>query len=358
MNDTLEAIERRFQELTAQMSDPQVASDHTRLQKLAREHSELQPIVHGSEALRAVRREIGEAEEIHRESPDAEMREMAAMELASLREREEALVQELRSMLLPKDPHDDRDVIIEVRSGTGGEEAALFAADLLRMYIRFAERRRWKAEVLSSTEASAGGYKEAVLSIRGKGAFSLLKYEGGVHRVQRVPVTEASGRIHTSAATVAVLPEAEDVDIEVDQKDLEIDTYRASSAGGQHVNKTDSAIRIRHVPTGLVVTCQDERSQLQNKEKAMRMLRAHLLEAKQREQDESMASTRKQMVGSGDRSEKIRTYNFPQGRITDHRIAFTIHALDSFLDGDIESMLDALVRHDQTERLSAAAGAP
>lgn len=356
MIDTLEAAERRFDTLTQQMSDPAIATDHTRLQTLAREHSGLEPIVRTYAELKRTRREIHDAEELIRDGGvDPEMREMAALELQSLREQEEKLLQEARFMLLPRDPNDDKDVILEVRGGTGGEEAALFAGDLLRMYMRYAERRHWKTELMSSTLASAGGYKEAVLSIQGKGAYSLLKFESGVHRVQRVPTTEASGRIHTSAATVAVLPEAEEVEIEIDPKDLEIDTFRSSSAGGQHVNKTDSAVRMTHKPTGLVVSCQDERSQMQNREKAMRMLRAHLLEKMRREQDEEVASSRKQQVGSGDRSEKIRTYNFPQGRVTDHRIGFTVYALDSFLDGDIQEMLEALIRHDQAERLSSAA---
>ncbi|MEI6914756.1 MAG: peptide chain release factor 1 [Armatimonadota bacterium] len=352
MIDTLDAIERRLNDLSRQMSDPEIASDHTRVLILAKEHAHLEPIKNAYDDLRKMRQELRDSREMASDtSADPELREMASLEIAALEEQEEALNQQIRLMLLPKDPNDDKDVFVEVRGGTGGDEAALFAGDLLRMYIRFAERRGWKAELMSATEGTAGGYKEAVLSIQGAGAFSLLKWESGVHRVQRVPATEASGRIHTSAATVAVLPEAEDVEIEIDTKDLQVDTYRASSAGGQHVNKTDSAIRITHLPTGVIVTCQDERSQFQNKEKAMRMLRARLLEAKQNEQDAAQANTRKLQVGSGDRSEKIRTYNFPQGRVTDHRIGVTIYALDQYLDGDIEDMLNSLIRHDQTQRL-------
>jgi peptide chain release factor 1 len=354
MIDALEAVERRFEDITRQMSDPEIAVDHARLQPLAREHARLQPRVEAYRELKKLRAEIAGTESLLRDSSaDAELREMAEAELEELRRKESELQERLKVLLLPSDPSDDKDVILEVRAGTGGEEAGLFAGDLVRMYTRFAERRGWKAELMSWTESSAGGFKEAVLSIQGAGAYSLLKFESGVHRVQRVPVTESGGRIHTSAATVAVLPEAEEVEVEIDPKDLEVDTFRASSAGGQHVNKTDSAVRITHIPTGIVVSCQDERSQIQNREKAMRMLRAHLLERQRREQEEAMASSRRMMVGSGDRSEKIRTYNFPQGRVTDHRIGMTVYNLQEFLDGDIQEMLDALVRHDQARRLAA-----
>jgi len=354
MIDALEAVERRFEDITRQMSDPEIAVDHARLQPLAREHARLQPRVEAYRELKKLRAEIAGTESLLRDSSaDAELREMAEAELEELRRKEIELQERLKVLLLPSDPSDEKDVILEVRAGTGGEEAGLFAGDLVRMYTRFAERRGWKAELMSWTESSAGGFKEAVLSIQGAGAYSLLKFESGVHRVQRVPVTESGGRIHTSAATVAVLPEAEEVEVEIDPKDLEVDTFRASSAGGQHVNKTDSAVRITHIPTGIVVSCQDERSQIQNREKAMRMLRAHLLERQRREQEEAMASSRRMMVGSGDRSEKIRTYNFPQGRVTDHRIGMTVYNLQEFLDGDIQEMLDALVRHDQARRLAA-----
>jgi peptide chain release factor 1 len=354
MIDALEAVERRFEDITRQMSDPEIAVDHARLQPLAREHARLQPCVEAYRELKKLRAEIAGTESLLRDSSaDAELREMAEAELEELRRKEIELQERLKVLLLPSDPSDEKDVILEVRAGTGGEEAGLFAGDLVRMYTRFAERRGWKAELMSWTESSAGGFKEAVLSIQGAGAYSLLKFESGVHRVQRVPVTESGGRIHTSAATVAVLPEAEEVEVEIDPKDLEVDTFRASSAGGQHVNKTDSAVRITHIPTGIVVSCQDERSQIQNREKAMRMLRAHLLERQRREQEEAMASSRRMMVGSGDRSEKIRTYNFPQGRVTDHRIGMTVYNLQEFLDGDIQEMLDALVRNDQARRLAA-----
>lgn len=355
MLDTLEAIEQRYNDISRQMSEPEIATDVARLKKLAREHAELEPKVDVINSLRNVTRQIREAEEIHRDSAaDPELKEMAAMEISQLREEENRLQEKLQFLLMPTDPNDSKDVILEVRGGTGGEEAALFAGDLLRMYTRFAERRGWKVELMSATLGAAGGYKEAVISIQGAGAYSQLKFESGVHRVQRVPATEASGRIHTSAATVVVLPEAEEVDVEIDNKDLEIDTFRASGAGGQHVNKTDSAVRITHRPTGIVVSCQDERSQLQNKDKAMRMLRAQLLDKRQQEQMAAEAGARKSMVGSGDRSEKIRTYNYPQGRVTDHRVGVTFYSLDSFMDGDIQGMIDSIIRHEQAQLLNSA----
>ena len=282
---------------------------------------------------------------------DKEMKEMLQEELKELTEKEELAKKELQIMLLPKDPNDDKNVFVEIRGGTGGEEAALFAADLFRMYTRYAESKRWKVEVMSSNETDIGGFKEIVFMITGFGAYSRLKYESGVHRVQRVPDTEASGRIHTSATTVAVLPEVEEVDIEINQNDLRIDVYRSSGHGGQSVNTTDSAIRITHLPTGLVVTCQDEKSQLKNKEKAMKVLRARLYEKAEAERSASIAADRKSQVGSGDRSERIRTYNFPQGRVTDHRIGLTLYKLDAFMNGDIDEVINALITADQAEKM-------
>jgi len=286
---------------------------------------------------------------------DPEMKEMVHEELNDLTAQQEQLIEELKIMLLPKDPNDDKNVIIEIRAGTGGDEAALFGADLLRMYQRYAERHGYKTEFLNDNMTEIGGVKEVTLSLMGKGAYSRMKFESGVHRVQRVPETESQGRIHTSAATVAVLPEAEDVEVEIDAKDLQIDTYRSGGAGGQHVNKTESAIRITHLPTGLVVQCQDERSQHKNKDKAMRVLKSRLLELYQSEKESAEASARKSMVGSGDRSERIRTYNFPQGRVTDHRINMTLYRLDAFLDGDMDEMIDGLILAERTAQLSGEA---
>ncbi|MBR0051684.1 MAG: peptide chain release factor 1, partial [Firmicutes bacterium] len=282
---------------------------------------------------------------------DDEMRDMAKEELAELKEKSEKLTEELKIALLPKDPNDDKNVILEVRAGTGGEEAALFGADLLRMYTRYAERRGWKTEVMDMNDTGIGGIKEAVVMIKGKGAYSRLKYESGVHRVQRVPETESSGRIHTSAATIAIMPEVDEVEVEIDPNDVRVDVYRSSGHGGQCVNTTDSAVRLTHIPTGLVVTCQDEKSQLKNKEKAFGVLRARLYDMMQQQQNKEQADARKSQIGSGDRSERIRTYNFPQGRVTDHRIGMTIYKLDSFLDGDIDEIVDALITSDQAEKM-------
>lgn len=353
MFQRLQEVENKFEELSEKLADPEVWSDPKEYQRLAKAQSDLKDIVTKYQDYKRAQQEITDTEQMLRDHIDEELRVMAQSELDSLKEQEEALGKELQVMLLPKDPRDEKSVLIEVRAGTGGEEAALFAGELLRMYSRYAERRGWKKELMSLNETGIGGIKEAILSIDGLGAYSQLKYESGVHRVQRVPETESSGRIHTSAATVAVMPEAEDVEVEVDPGDLEIDTYRASSAGGQNVQKNETAIRITHRPTGVVVTCQDERSQLQNKEKAMRMLRSILLERMIQEQNAQISETRRSMVGSGDRSEKIRTYNFPQGRITDHRIGYTIYRLDTFLDGDIQDMLDQLITRDQAERLKS-----
>ncbi|MCL6518449.1 MAG: peptide chain release factor 1 [Armatimonadetes bacterium] len=351
MFERLQEVEQRYDELTDKLSDPQLLADPKEYQRIAKMHADLTDIVTKYREYKRTHQEKLDTEELLREQLDEEMRNLAQAELDRLKEKERQLEQELRIMLLPKDPNDEKNVIIEIRAGTGGEEAALFAGDLLRMYSRYAERKHWKTELLSANETGIGGFKEAIMAVEGKGAYSMLKFEGGVHRVQRVPQTESGGRIHTSAATVAVLPEPEEVEVEIDPDDLEIETYRSSSAGGQNVQKNETAIRITHKPTGIVVTCQDERSQLQNKEKAMRMLRAHLLERMTREQQNEITETRRSMVRSGDRSDKIRTYNFPQGRVTDHRIGYTIYRLDSFMDGDIQEMVDQLISADQAERL-------
>lgn len=351
MFERLNDVENRYDELARRMSDPEVFNDPKEYQKVAKEHSDLSELVAKYREYKNVHQQKLDTEALLHEHLDDEMRELAQMELDELKEKEPVLERELQVLLLPKDPNDDKSVMIEIRAGTGGEEAALFAGELLRMYMRYAERRHWKTELMSANETGIGGFKEAVLAVDGQGAYSVLKYESGVHRVQRVPETESGGRIHTSAATVAVMPEAEDVEVEIHQDDLQIDTFRSSSAGGQHVNKTDSAIRITHAPTGIVVSCQDERSQLQNKEKAMRMLRSMLLERMIREQQAEISASRKSMVGSGDRSEKIRTYNFPQGRVTDHRIGFSAFNINAYMEGDIQEMLDRLIAADQSERL-------
>lgn len=351
MFNRLKEIEEKYEELGEKLANPEVWADTKEYQRLAKAHSQFSETVSKYREYRRAHQERVETEELLREQLDAEMREMAQVELSQLKEREQGLEQELEVLLLSKDPNDEKSVIIEIRAGTGGDEAALFAGELLRMYTRYAERRGWKAELMSASETGKGGFKEAILAIDARGAYSNMKYESGVHRVQRVPETESSGRTHTSAATVAVMPEAEEVEVEVNPDDLEIETCRSSSAGGQNVQKNETAVRIVHKPTGLVATCQDERSQFQNKEKAMRMLRAHLLEMKIREQHDQIGATRRLMVGSGDRSEKIRTYNFPQSRITDHRIGFTMHRIETFMDGDIQEMLDKLISADQTERL-------
>ena len=353
MFEKLREVEDRYDELGEKLADPAVWGDQKEYQRLAKAHSDLTDIVAAYREYKRVRQELADTEEMLRGQLDDEMRQMAQAELDELKAKDEELGQKLKVMLLPKDPNDEKSVIIEIRAGTGGEEAALFAGDLFRLYTRYAERRGWKSDLMSANETGIGGFKEAVLAIDGRGAYSSLKFESGVHRVQRVPETESGGRIHTSAATVAVLPEAEEVEIDINPDDLEIDTYRSSSAGGQNVQKNETAIRIVHKPSGIVVTCQDERSQLQNKEKAMRMLRAHLLEMETQRQHDEIAQTRRSMVGSGDRSEKIRTYNFPQNRITDHRIGMSLHNMDGFMDGDIQDMIDHLIAADQAERLKA-----
>jgi peptide chain release factor 1 len=351
----LQEVEDRFDELTRKLGDPIILSDQHEYQRIAKMHSDLTDIVSKWREYKETRKQLTETETMLHEKLDDEMRNLAQMEFEGLKDKQVKLENDLRVMLLPKDPNDEKDVIVEIRAGTGGEEAALFAGDLLRMYIRYAERRKWKTDLLSSDPTGIGGYKEAILEIKGRGAYSSLKFEGGVHRVQRVPATESSGRIHTSAATVAVMPEAEEVDVQVNHDDLQIDTFRSSSAGGQNVQKNETAVRITHKPSGIVVQCQDERSQLQNKERAMTMLRAHLLEREIQTQHDAASETRRLMVGSGDRSEKIRTYNFPQGRVTDHRVNFTIYRMDAIMDGDIQEIIDRLNSADQAEKLQSAA---
>ncbi|MCI9121336.1 MAG: peptide chain release factor 1 [Oscillibacter sp.] len=348
MLERLKELILRQEDLEAQLADPAVYGDSGRLKAVQRELKELTPVAEAAGALEAAVRRREEAELLLR---DPEMKELAQEELAAAKAEAERLEEALRILLLPRDPNDGRNVILELRSGVGGEEGALFARSLLRMYTMYAQKRGWRAEILSLSETELGGVKECSVLIEGEAVFSRLKFESGVHRVQRVPETESGGRIHTSAATVAVLPEAEEVDVEIESKDLQIDTFRSSGAGGQHVNKTESAIRITHLPTGLVVECQDERSQYKNKDKAMKVLRSRLYERERERRDAAAASERRSQVGSGDRSERVRTYNFPQGRVTDHRIGLTLYKLEAFLDGSLDEVLDALVTADQTERL-------
>ncbi|HLP31134.1 MAG TPA: peptide chain release factor 1 [Geothrix sp.] len=354
MLDQLEAVEARFQEVEAQLQDPSVVSDPKRLRELSKLRAELEPVVLAFQGHRNLIKQLEEAESILADkSMDAELREMAEMEIPELRKAIAEGDAEIKRLLIPKDPADEKNVILEVRAGTGGEEAALFAAELFRMYIRFAERRGFKVSVLDESDADAGGLKEATAEIQGDGAYSLFRFESGVHRVQRVPKTETQGRIHTSAATVAVMPEAEEVDIEIHPKDLRIDTFCSGGKGGQSVNTTYSAVRLTHLPTNTVVSCQDERSQIKNMAKAMTVLRSRLLQKAQDEADAAHSALRKSQVGSGDRSEKIRTYNFPQGRVTDHRIGVTIHQIDSFMGGQIEPIIEPLRAAFEAERLQA-----
>jgi peptide chain release factor 1 len=350
MDDRLHEVERRYQDLSDQLADPAIHADPKRLRDLSREHAQLTQTVETAAKLRKAEADLEGARALLEESDDPEMSAMARAEVAELEAETERLSAEVRRLLIPRDPLDDRDAVVEVRAGTGGDEAALFAGELFRMYQRYADRRGWKVEVLSASEGGAGGYKEAIFVVRGPNAYGDLRYESGVHRVQRVPATENQGRIHTSAATVAVLPEAEEVDVQINANELKIDVYRSSGPGGQSVNTTDSAVRITHLPTGLVVTCQDEKSQHKNKDKAMGVLRSRLLDMRVAEQESERARDRKTQVGTGDRSAKIRTYNFPQSRVTDHRIGYTTHALQQLLDGDVGELVENLKLASQSER--------
>ena len=354
----LRDIEARYSAVEAAMSDPAVVQDPGAYQKLARESKEISPIVERFRAYKGALQELTKVQEMARVESDPELREMAHEEARALEARRDALDAAIPLLLVPKDPNDEKNVLLEIRAGTGGEEAALFASEIFRMYSRFAERQGWRVDVVSTSRSGPGGIKEVIAMVEGDRVYSKLRFESGVHRVQRVPVTEASGRIHTSAITVAVLPEAEEVDVKVDPKDIRIDTFCSSGPGGQSVNTTYSAVRITHLPTNTVVSCQDEKSQIKNREKAMKVLRARLYEMAIAEQQKAIASDRRSQVGSGDRSEKIRTYNFQQGRVTDHRIGLTIHRLQEILDGDIEEVLGALIAHHQAEKLKASGNAP
>lgn len=351
MFNKIEGIVDRFNDVAFMINDPNIIADQERWIKLMREHSDLMPLVEKFKEYKIAQETIKESITMLEEESDEEIRDMAKEELTNARDNLVIIEEALKVLLLPKDPNDDKNVFIEIRGGAGGDEAALFAAELFRMYSRYAERSRWKVETVNINENGLGGFKEAIFMIQGKGAYSKLKYESGVHRVQRVPVTESGGRIHTSTVTVAVLPEVEDVEVELDMNDIRVDVFRSSGNGGQCVNTTDSAVRITHMPSGIVISCQDEKSQLKNKDKALKVLRARLYEQEVAKQQASVAQDRKSQVGTGDRSEKIRTYNFPQGRFTDHRIKLTIHRLDSVLDGDIEEVIDSLITADQTEKL-------
>jgi peptide chain release factor 1 len=351
MLDKLDFITEKYDELAQKVSDPEVINNQPVWQKHIKEMGEMEPIVKAYTEYKKAKMGLADAKELLEMESDEEMRDLAKMEINELEDFIEKQEEELRILLLPKDPNDEKNVILEVRAGTGGDEAALFGADLLRMYTRYAERNRWKTEIIEMNEIGIGGIKEAVVLIKGKGAYSRLKYESGAHRVQRVPETESSGRVHTSAATIAVLPEVDDVEVNLNPADVRVDVYRASGNGGQCVNTTDSAVRLTHEPTGLVVTCQDEKSQIKNKEKAFKVLKARLYDLEMQKQQDEIAGQRKSQVGSGDRSERIRTYNFQQGRVSDHRIGLTIYKLEAFLDGDIDEIVDALITDDQAEKM-------
>ena len=352
MFDRLDDTLMRYEEMMNQLSEPDVANDPERFKRLMKEQSDLTPIVEAYKEYKQCKQNVEDSLAMLDEESDEEMRELAKEELNESKARIEELEQELKVLLLPKDPNDDKNVIVEIRAGAGGDEAALFAADLFRMYSRFAERNRWKSELISVNESGIGGMKEVVFMISGQGAYSRLKYESGVHRVQRVPETESGGRIHTSTATVAIMPEAEDVDVVIDMNDCKFDVFRASGNGGQCVNTTDSAVRLTHIPTGIVISCQDEKSQLKNKDKALKVLRAKLFELETAKKQDEQAKYRRSQIGTGDRSEKIRTYNFPQSRVTDHRIKLTLYKLDAIMDGDLFELIDSLTAADQAEKLS------
>ncbi len=353
MFEKLLQMEQKYEDINSQLSDPDVINDREKYTSFMKEYKNLTPIVEAFRAYKATQAELEEAKELLADSSlDTELKEMAQMQLEDAKEQLEDQMQELKILLLPKDPNDDKNVIIEIRGGAGGEEASLFANSLYRMYSMYAESHRWKQEILNASPTELGGYKEISFSIEGEGAYSRMKYESGVHRVQRVPETESQGRIHTSTVTVAVLPEADEVELEINPADLKIDVFRASGAGGQHINKTESAVRITHLPTGVIVECQDERSQHKNKDKAMKVLRARLFETLQQKQTDKIASERKMQVGTGDRSERIRTYNYPQGRMTDHRIGLTLYRLEAILNGDLDEIFDALATADQAAKLA------
>lgn len=352
MFDKLEDILIRYQELEQELMDPSVMNDQSRFKNLRKEHSDLTDIVEKYKEYKATQKSIEESLQLLEEESDEELRELAKEELSLCKEKLETIEEELKILLLPKDPNDEKNVIVEIRAGAGGDEAALFAAELYRMYVMYAERNRWKIDMMNLNENGLGGFKEVVFMVIGKGAYSKLKYESGVHRVQRVPVTESSGRIHTSTATVAIMPEAEEVDVEIDLNDCKFDVFRASGNGGQCVNTTDSAVRLTHIPTGIVISCQDEKSQLKNKDKALRILRSKLYELELEKAQSAEAQARRSQIGTGDRSEKIRTYNFPQGRVTDHRIHLTTHRIDDVMNGDLQEIIDSLIAADQAAKLA------
>jgi peptide chain release factor 1 len=351
MLEKLQEVKKRYQELEKALSDPEVISNSALFQEYAKEHSELSPLVALFDEYNSVVKDISDTRELMEAEDDEEFVQMAQEELSNLSKKKELLENKLKLTLIPKDPNEGKNIIVEIRAGTGGDESGLFAAELFRMYGKYATQHNWKVDVISSHATGVGGFKEVIFSMEGKNAYTYLKYESGVHRVQRVPVTESGGRIHTSAVTVAILPEAEEVEVEIDQEDLRIDFFRSSGPGGQSVNTTDSAVRITHIPTGIVVSCQDEKSQHKNRAKAMKVLRARLLDQMQSEQDAQRAQERRIQIGTGDRSEKIRTYNFPQNRVTDHRIGFTLYKLESVMEGDLDEIVEALMTADQNERL-------